>query len=255
MALACDRKLLTMKDHYDENFFLYTSERSEITANRVAGFLRELFGINVNSIFDVGCADGTWLSAWRRHGIDRISGIDGYAKPKIPDVEYQKVDFEESSAISALKHADLIQFLEVIEHLSEEAGQILLRAICAKTNLILFSAATPGQGGLNHINERPFDYWKKIFEEEGFLCFDIIRPLLADNRKYPTWYRFNMLLYVREHSPHITVLESRGFQPLAKQESVCEVSPLSYKLRCHLVRMFPITLVNMLSRITSLLRS
>jgi hypothetical protein len=49
---------------------------------------------------------------------------------------------------------DLALCLEVAEHLPAAAGDSLVRRLASVGARILFSAAIPGQGGRNHVNEK-----------------------------------------------------------------------------------------------------
>jgi hypothetical protein len=59
---------------------------------------------------------------------------------------------------------------------------------------VVFSAAVPGQGGQNHINEQWPSYWKKKFEENGYYFNDIIRPLIWMNDNIRIHYRQNIFV-------------------------------------------------------------
>ena len=63
---------------------------------------------------------------------------------------------------------------------------------------ILFSAAVPGQGGEHHVNEQPYDYWRKRFAEAGFTAYDFVRPRIAADNGISFWYRYNIILFVRD---------------------------------------------------------
>ena len=88
-----------------------------------------------------------------------------------------------------------MESLEVAEHLPADHGPSFVRYLCAHSDVVLFSAAQPGQGGEHHINERNPSYWASIFSEHGYDAFDCIRPLVARNRAIDPCYRFNPVLY------------------------------------------------------------
>ncbi len=70
---------------------------------------------------------------------------------------------------------------EVAEHLPESAADTLVETIVRHAKeLILFSAATPGQGGYRHINEQPHEYWEKKFLEAGWATVLTIREEIKD---------------------------------------------------------------------------
>lgn len=62
---------------------------------------------------------------------------------------------------------DLAICLEVAEHLPDHAAIPLVEGLVGATR-VLFSAATPGQPGVGHINCRPHDYWHGLFDDYGF---------------------------------------------------------------------------------------
>ncbi len=61
---------------------------------------------------------------------------------------------------------------------------------------VVFSAAVPGQGGTNHINEQWQSYWIRLFQRHGFRASDCIRPRIWNNPKVAWWYAQNMLLFL-----------------------------------------------------------
>ena len=40
--------------------------------------------------------------------------------------------------------------------------------LCGLSSIVIFSAATPGQGGTDHVNERPHSYWIEKFSARGY---------------------------------------------------------------------------------------
>lgn len=66
------------------------------------------------------------------------------------------------------------------------------------SDVIMFSAAIPGQGGEHHIHERWPSYWAALFETNGFVCFDLLRDILWYDHRVEWWYAQNMLLFVNK---------------------------------------------------------
>ncbi len=94
--------------------------------------------------------------------------------------------------------------LEVGEHLPATAAPGLVQALTEAAPVVLFSAALPGQGGANHINEQWSWYWEELFAGQGFVRLDPIRPRVWRNPDVYWWYHQNTLLYahraaLREH--------------------------------------------------------
>lgn len=155
--------------------------------------------INPQSVVDVGCGTGTWLKIFQDLGIEDILGIDGdyvdLSLLKIEEKFFATFDLEKKMSLN--KKFDLALSLEVAEHLSFESSDIFVKTLCDLSDTIVFSAAIPNQGGQNHINEQVPKYWIKKFENEGFMLFDVLRPIFWDNQNVDSWYRQNMLLFTK----------------------------------------------------------
>lgn len=175
-------------DHNAKESFDYTSPK--IIAKIVYDILQP------KSIVDVGCGIGNWLNEFQILGVNDYLGIDGtHLNKKLFLLDTNKlklVDLEQNYSID--RKFDLAVSLEVAEHLSENSADLFIENLCNLSNTILFSAAIPGQGGQNHINEKPVSYWKQKFEEKQFVFFDIIRPIIWDLHEIKPWYRQNIFI-------------------------------------------------------------
>jgi len=59
--------------------------------------------------------------------------------------------------------------VEVAEHLPADAADHLVETVAyASMDSIIWSAAPPGQGGVDHINEQPPEYWLDRFAARGW---------------------------------------------------------------------------------------
>ena len=93
---------------------------------------------------------------------------------------------------------DLAACLEVAEHIRKEHAQSLVDLLVSASDVILFSAAIPGQGGNGHVNEQYPSYWSSRFATRGYVPIDILHPIVwADKELFP-WFRQNLLIYVAE---------------------------------------------------------
>jgi hypothetical protein len=68
--------------------------------------------------------------------------------------------------------------------------------LCGISDVVLFSAAIPGQGGLNHLNERWPSYWAAIFEANGYAPVDVLREKIWHDSRVDWWYRQNMIFFL-----------------------------------------------------------
>jgi SAM-dependent methyltransferase len=158
--------------------------------------------LSPKSVLDVGCGLGTWLTAFSELGIQDYVGVDGdhVDKSRLTiDQSHFKVQNLTRSWNLGRKY-DLVICLEVAEHLPDSASDLLVEALTQHGDVIIFSAAIPGQGGQNHINEQWTSYWQNKFSKLGFYFHDALRPLIWKNKSIEWWYKQNMFLVSREPS-------------------------------------------------------
>ena len=119
---------------------------------------------------------------------------------------------------------DLVMSLEVAEHVAEEHADTVIDSICRHGDVVMFSAAIPHQGGVHHVNEQPYDYWRAKFAARGYAVFDCARRPLAGLREIEPWYRFNTFVYANNDG------QSRLSQA-ALDDAVADWVPLRVPLR------------------------
>lgn len=231
---------------YDAVFYEYQREGALRSARRVTPLLRE--AISIRSVLDVGCGAGAWLRAHQETGVDDVLGIDGdYVDRSLLVIEPQRFAATDITAPFDLGRTyDLVQCLEVAEHVPAASGPALIDNLVRHGRFILFSAAVPGQGGKGHINERPLDYWRGLFAARGFRAFDFIRPRIVDDRDVEWWYRFNTLFYAHE-SVASELSKSVLRTELARGRRAPDVSPLPMRLRKMALRALPNAAVSQLA--------
>lgn len=175
--------------------------------NKIAG--REVIPLVIDmlqpqSVLDVGCGIGTWLSVFKEMGVRNILGIDGdyvdkeLLRQNINDDEFLPIDLSRKFDLN--KRFDLVLCLEVAEHMPESSSREFALSLSRHSEQILFSAAIPGQIGQGHINEQWLGYWVEIFSELGYSVYDLFRPKIWDNAKVDWWYRQNMVLFSSKNS-------------------------------------------------------
>lgn len=186
---------------YSADFFAQRRTLALQSAERILDILWPI--VSAQSVIDVGCASGIWLAEAKRRGAITIKGIDGPWVPQdqleIDKDEFYAHDLGESIP-AGFEEYDLAFCIEVAEHLPASSGDTLIEFLTCRADVVLFSAAIPGQGGTGHINEQCQSYWQQKFSKCGFACFDLIRPLVWEEEIVNVIYKQNMLLYVREGS-------------------------------------------------------
>lgn len=234
---------------YDDGFFSYTDRISRSSAEAVVPVLQGLLP-HVASVADFGCARGTWLAAWARAGVGDYQGVDGgYVAAEsllIPPGRFHACDL--NGAIDLGRRFDMAYSFEVAEHLRPEASARFVDSLTRHADLVLFGASPPGQGGLGHVNERDYGFWRGLFRERGYAAFDPLRPLLRGRDEVAYWYRYNVLLYANEKGAERldpAVLGTR----IDDGAPVPDVSPPLFRLRKAVVRRLPPVLCDGLARL------
>lgn len=183
-----------------ETAYIHTEDIHNFSAaEQVLPFIIETF--HPESILDVGCGIGTWLAIASKLGVAEIKGLDGdYVDKsllKIPNNCFIASDL--MHPINLKRKFDLVLCLEVAEHLPSTKAQILIDTLTEHSDIIIFSAAIPGQDGQNHINEQWQTYWQALFRKKAFFAYDILRPRIWNNEKIDWWYRQNIIIYAKKH--------------------------------------------------------
>lgn len=166
--------------------------------NEIVPLLLEVF--MPGSVVDYGCGLGHFLQAFEQGGVKNLQGYDGgWVDQKqlfISADRFEARDLEQP--LIAERRYDLVLCLEVAEHLSAEAADVLIDNLISLGDKIIFSAAVPNQGGQFHLNEQPVSYWVDKFKDKGFVFHDVFRERFWNNAKINWWYKQNMFLVMHE---------------------------------------------------------
>lgn len=236
-----------MSQAYDDTFFDWVDLTAVRSANSLVPVVMKLAA--PTSVVDVGCGSGAWLGVWSRQGVTRIRGLDGAHVDRnrlaIPADQFDAVDLTTEWSLTG--HCDLAQSLEVAERLPAAAGRHLVAQLCRLADIVLFSAAQPGQGGEMHVNEQPLSYWAHLFYGHGFVAYDCVRPRLA-HRSIDPWYRYNTILYANAAG-------AERFVPAALAARVADPARLenggdfAWRMRKAVLRPLPVAVVTAPSRL------
>jgi 2-polyprenyl-3-methyl-5-hydroxy-6-metoxy-1,4-benzoquinol methylase len=182
---------------YNLAFFKLQQSQSYQSAKKILPTIIDW--IKPVNVADVGCGVGAWLKAFKDSGINKVTGYDGsYVKTEnllIDKEEFIIADLEKKLTTD-VKY-DLLVCLEVAEHLTPNRSTGFIEDITQMSDIILFSAAIPGQEGTFHINEQYPAYWINIFNKNGYECFDCIRPLIWNMEEIEFWYKQNIMLFIK----------------------------------------------------------
>src|SRR5215469_1528424 len=180
---------------YDPSFYKYFKNLSYSSAREIVPLILRL--IPITSVCDIGCGDGTWLRVFREQGLTDTLGVDGEHVSRdllqISVSDFQPMDLRRQISLS--RSFDLAISLEVAEHLPESRAASFVEDLTRLAPIVLFSAAIPGQGGRDHVNEQWQTYWTLIFSQYNYTVCDVVRPKIWKNRRIAYWYRQNILLF------------------------------------------------------------
>ncbi|HEX3426905.1 MAG TPA: methyltransferase domain-containing protein [Acidimicrobiales bacterium] len=199
---------------YTHDFYDLLAQQSGSSARAVVPHLIDL--LHPSSVVDFGCGVGAWLAEFVNAGVTDVVGVDGPDVPgdrlQIPASSFVRHDLTRPFDLG--RRFDVVLSLEVAEHLPADTAATFVDMLTRHADVAVFSAAVPGQGGTNHVNEQWPMYWLQHFSRAGWRPFDILRPRLWEDRRVGFWYRQNLLLFASAAGDARTGLSRhRGFDP------------------------------------------
>jgi SAM-dependent methyltransferase len=216
---------------YGTSFYEAIAADSQQSAEVVVPLVNDL--VKPLSVLDVGCGTGEWLKVWSNLGITDFLGVDGSyvdrALLSIPPDHFRGADL--ANGLDLGRRFDLVTSLEVAEHLPPESADRFVATLTAHSDVVLFSAAIPGQGGNEHVNERWPRYWIERFSSRGYEALDVLRPSLWGDDRVAFWYRQNALLFAHRERVDGLIDRCDGLASFHGQPMIQEALYLSYKDR------------------------
>jgi hypothetical protein len=184
---------------YSRDFHTSIENDEYPQAVRLAEYISQY--LHPSKFIDFGCSTGLYLRE---------------IKNKIPTILSIGYEFSEPAVSHALC-SDVIQFdltnkldiekvpntlglcLEVLEHIADEHWHPVLENLTQNCDMILFSAAVPGQGGTGHINCRHKIDWIRRFHSLGWVIdLDRTKHMLEHmkNGYHMGWFAWNAMILV-----------------------------------------------------------
>lgn len=202
--------------YYADTYYEKRDEATRSSAQIVCPLVLEL--TMAKSLIDVGCGVGTWLDVFKSLGVSDVLGVEGnWVGEKYLVIPKESLLYSDLTLPLKIDRTfDLAMSLEVAEHLPAESAATFVESLVRLAPVILFSAAIPGQGGVNHVNEQWPEYWVKQFKDREYEVIDCIRRRIWRNDRVLWWYAKNILIFVRRDC-----LEK---YPLLRREYDCTVS-------------------------------
>lgn len=119
---------------------------------------------NIKSVMDVGSGRGHAAKWFADQGLKTVA-IDGL-EDNVKNCVYptELVDLTERSFTA---NVQLVNCIEVVEHIEEEFLDNLLTTLCCGQYLFM-THGLPGQPGWHHVNCQPTEYWLEHLGKRGF---------------------------------------------------------------------------------------
>ena len=215
---------------YSSDFYSVMETGSSSSAHEIIPLLFSAY--KPKSVVDVGCGTGAFASEFLKLGVTDVVGYEGLWMKSLPTIlpkdRYIYQDFK--NALSSPRTFDLAICLEVAEHLEEVYARSLINSLCSLSEIVVFSAAIPNQGGNHHVNEQWPQYWNELFTEMGFSLIWDPRMEIWRNESIEACYRQNLLVFGRKKSPSEIPLISLVHPVLWTQAMAARKIPISNRM-------------------------
>ncbi|MDD5071590.1 MAG: methyltransferase domain-containing protein [Patescibacteria group bacterium] len=185
---------------YDQRFFKNTIKLESSSAKAAVNILIKHF--HPQSVIDIGCGAGIYLKGFSERGV-KIKGIDGSPAAKKESPVRGKIKiYDLCRPLSLKKQFALCLCFEVAEHLPAQCAPTLVDTLTKASPLIVFTAATPGQGprSIGHINEQPREYWIEKFKAKNFILDKKLTARIKKEmktKKVVWWIAKNLMVFKR----------------------------------------------------------
>jgi 2-polyprenyl-3-methyl-5-hydroxy-6-metoxy-1,4-benzoquinol methylase len=195
------RHLIRPHDYIYDKIYYDNDVESEAfnSANVMARSMVQCF--RPKTVIDIGCGTGALLAAFKGLNCE-VKGLEyseaGLAYCRKRNLSVRKFNIEKDSL--GEEQYDLAVSFEVAEHLPAWSAKRYVKLLCKLSPLVVMSAATPGQGGRDHINEQPHSYWQRKFDVNGY-SFDqdtskkFSKAWRAAGAAF--WYCDNVMVFLR----------------------------------------------------------
>jgi len=204
---------LNPKEAYSADFMSWLTMGSARSARAVLGVLFGMY--KASSVLDVGCGPGAWLVTAGELGATILCGVDGQwvGGDSLLSSKFTFRTCDLELPLPDLGRFDACVSVEVAEHLSEKQAAKFVASLCCASDVIVFSAAIPLQGGVGHKNEQWQSHWAGLFQAQGYEALDVFRPRLWNDASVEPWYRQNVLLYVKSSHAAMALFRTAAAVP------------------------------------------
>ena len=191
-----------LNETYTESFFGWDDNATQqkiLAEYFVPKIIKEF---KPNYVLDVGCGSGQWLDEYRKYKV-RTRGIESASAAWVSMSEKTQKNVVKWDLRDELKKTykpDLVQSLEVAEHIEEDYADVFIyNLVKHNADIIFLTAATPEQHGMQHVNCQEKEYWMAKMKNNGYLFDqDVLNEVLAwgSGEDSPIWWSTNLMVFI-----------------------------------------------------------
>ena len=183
---------------YDRDYYLAIDAVHRPLYCLLADAVVEL--VEPKTAVDVGCGTGLVLTRLKERGVE-VTGIEGSRHAiELSGLGDRVIKANLEREVPRLGTFDVCFCIEVAEHLPGRSASPLVNGLTDLSDVVVFTAAPPGQGGSHHVNEQPPSYWEERFGARGFARDaegeGMLKARIADIQE-PAWMHQNLMLFRR----------------------------------------------------------
>ena len=203
---------------YDANYFQNDVDgpASQSAPAVAASIMNDL---SPRAVIDVGCGTGALLAQLRAAGC-RVVGLE-YADAAREMCRERGLDVRPfdiaSDTMDDAQMCDVAISMEVAEHLPARVADRYVDLLARLGKTVVFTAAPPGQGGTDHVNEQPHEYWIRKFQERDCALDQALtsrwRQSWKESGDVQSWYYNNLMVFR-------TARKAAPINKLSKRETV-----------------------------------
>jgi SAM-dependent methyltransferase len=185
---------------YNYKFFKNLEQGSKSSAEFTVPLILNKY--NPKSVIECGCGHGNWAKEFLRSGAVSYIGVDG-GEISEDELHFDRNLFKRADLNTPffVGKFDLAVCLETAEHLHPGSSSVLVETLTRASEIIIFSAGIPGQGGTGHLNEQWLSFWIEHFSTYGFFIDDWLRKEIWNVEKVEYWYRQNLVVFQKMGKP------------------------------------------------------
>ena len=194
---------------YNSDYYATTVEGPAVaSAGRISETILHEF--RPRSVIDVGCGTGALLEALKRKNVE-VTGLE-YSEAALKycrkrNLAVAKFNLEKDT-LGVNNKFDVAVSMEVAEHLPPSVADRYVKLLSSLAPIVVFTAAHPGQGGSDHVNEQPPSYWIAKFKNNGFEYdsqrSELLRAQWKAAGNVESWYHENLMIFRQsDGSSHI----------------------------------------------------